>query len=60
MVLYNLNMVHLICKAYSKYLGGGGDEKIRYMPSLLMMLRYICLFILISSCVLYLLSIYLF
>lgn len=59
MVLYNLNMVHLICKAYTKYLGGK-DKKIRYMLSLLMMLRYICLFILISSCVLYLLSIYLF
>lgn len=40
MVLYNLNMVHLICKAYTKYLGGK-DEKIRYMLSLLMMLRYI-------------------
>lgn len=26
MVLYNLNMVHLICKAYTKYLGGKRQE----------------------------------
>lgn len=41
-------MVHRICKAYNKHCLGGRQEKkkIRYMLSLLMM-RYICIFILI-------------
>lgn len=60
MVLYNLNMVHLICKAYSKYNRNPRKTKVWYMLSLLMVLRYIWVFSLISSCVLYLLSSYLF
>lgn len=60
MVLYNLNMVHLICKAYSKYNRNPRKTKVWYMLSLLMVLRYIWVFNLISSCVLYLLSSYLF
>ena len=40
------NMVHCICKAYTKYWWGGGKKKMRYMLSLLLV-RYICIFILI-------------
>lgn len=46
MVLYNLNMVHLICKAYSKYNGNHRKIKDWYML-LLMVLRYIWVFSLI-------------
>lgn len=60
MVLYNLNMVHLICKAYSKYNTNPRQTKVWYMLSLLMVSRYIWVFSLISSCVLYLLSSYVF